>query len=187
MSCDADDVLRAAREQLSELDLAADELAATLKSMTDVRVAMLVDTLGMGELSAYETAKAEAARLLSWTGLTEVIFDANEPETGPTGAVHVGVLVGVTTLEPASAVRSACAALVDRQWSVPQPRTIPEHQFAFWCADPPPSSGPTRIEVHAAPGLATVTERQRREMLDDPDLAHLHDLLRQSQEPPGPT
>lgn len=178
MSDDADDVLAVARAQLSELDLAADQLAAMVKSMTDVRVAVMVEFVGMGELSAYETAKAEAARLLSWTGLTEVIFDANEPETGPGGAVQVGVLVGVTTLEPAAAVRSACAALADRRWSAPQPRAIAEHQFAFWCADPVPSSGPTRIEVHAAPGLATVTERQRREMLDDPDLAHLHDLLR---------
>jgi len=186
VSGDADDSLAATRAQLSDLELAADELAALVRSMTDIRVAMLVETVGMGEISAYETAKAEAVRLLSWTGLTEAILDANEPETGPGGAVQVGVLVGVTTLEPATAVRSACAALADRRWSTPQPRTIPEHQFAFWCADPVPSSGPARIEVHAAPGLATVTERQRREMLDDPDLAHLHDLLRQSQEPPSP-
>lgn len=183
MPGDADDVLAVARDQLSELDLAADQLAAMLRSMADVRVAMLVDMVGMGELSAYETAKAEAARLLSWTGLTEVIFDANEPETGPGGAVAVGVLVGATALEPAAAVRSACAALTDRRWSASRPRTIAEHQFAFWCADPVPASGPVRIEVHAAPGLATVTERQRREMLDDPDLAHLHGLLRQSRDP----
>lgn len=187
VSDEADDLLRTAREQLSEPGLAADELAMMLKSMTDVRVAMMVETVGMGELTAYETAKAEAARLLSWPELTEMIFDANEPETGPGGAVQVGVLVGVTTLQPADAVRSACAALADRRWSAPQPRTIAEHQFAFWCADPIPSSGPARIEVHAAPGLATVTERQRREMLDDPDLAHLHGLLRQSQDPPGQT
>jgi hypothetical protein len=180
----ADKVLRGARAQLSDLELTADQLRALLKSMTDIRVAMLVDMVGMGELSAYELAKAEAARLLSWAGLTEVIFDANEPETAPSGIVQVGVLVGVTTLEPAAAVRSACVALADRRWSAPHPRTIAEHQFAFWCADPSPSRGPVRIEVHAAPGLATVTERQRREMLDDPDLAYLHDLLRLSQDPP---
>jgi hypothetical protein len=172
MPADADgqdvDADAAARAQLSELGLAADQLARMLLSVTDVRVAMLVETRGLGELSAYETAKAEAARLLSWAGLVEVILDANEPETGPAGSVRVGVLVGVITLELAAAVRSACAALADRRWSAPQQRTIPEHQFAFWCADPVPPMGPVRIEVHAAPGLATVTERQRREMLDDP-------------------
>ena len=185
MSADAE--REDADPDVAALELAADQLAAMLRSVTDIRVAMLVDTIGMGELSAYETAKAEAARLLSWAGLSEVIFDANEPETGPTGSVQVGVLVGVTTLEPAAAVRSACATLAGRQWSPPQPRSIPEHQFAFWCADPIPSAGPVRIELHAAPGLATVTERQRREMLDDPDYAHLHDLLRQSQDPPAAT
>lgn len=152
--------------------------------MTDIRVGMLVDTVGMGELSAYELAKAEAARLLSWAGLTEVILNANEPDPVPSGAVQVGVLVGVTTLEPATAVRSACVALADRRWSAPHPRTIAEHQFAFWRADPSPPRGPVRIELHAAPGLAIVTERERREILDNPDLAYLHDLLRLSQDPP---
>lgn len=166
------------------MDLAADQVTALVKSMTDIRVAMLVDAVGMAELSAYELAKAEAARLLSWAGLTEVIFEANEPEAVANGIVQVGVLVGVTTLEPAAAVRSACAALADRQWSAPRPQAIAEHQFALWCADPSTSRGPVRIEVHAAPGLATVTERQRRELLDDPDLAHLHDLLRLNQDPP---
>lgn len=178
------DALRAARAALSELGLAADELAAMVESMTDIRVAMLVDVVGTGELSAYETAKTEAARLLSWDGLTKVIYEANEPERAPSGALSVGVLVGVTALGPAAAVRSACAALTGRSWSAPRRRTVPEHQFAFWSAEPVPSEGPVRIEVHAAPGLATVTERQRREMLDDPDLAHLHDLLRMGQDPP---
>lgn|GEM_PF-3584930 len=178
-----DDRLSAVRAWLSELGLSADQLTAVLRSMTDVRVAVLVDSTGMNELSAYELAGSEAARLLSWDGLTEVIFDANEPETVPSGAVQVGVLVGVTTLEPATAVRSACAALADRLWSGPHQRAIPEHQFAWWCADPPPSSGPVRVEVHAAPGLSIVTERQRREMLDDPDLAPLHDLLRPGRDP----
>lgn len=179
----ADDVLRAARARLSELDLDADQLSALLGSMTDVRVAMQVDVVGMGELSAYELAKAEAANLLSWAGLSEAIFEANEPETGRSGAIGVGVLVGVTTLNPDAAVRSACAALPGRRWSAPQPRVIAEHQFASWCADPLPVRGPARIEVHAAPGLAIVTERQRREMLDDPELAHLHDLLRLHDDP----
>jgi hypothetical protein len=126
---------------------------------------------------------ADAARLLSWTGLTEVIFDANEPEKPAEGVVEVGVLVGTTLLEPAAAVRSACTELADRQWSPPQQRSVPAHQFASWCADPLPERGVARVEVHAAPGLATVTERQRREMLDDPDLSHLHDLLRLDQSP----
>lgn len=178
----ADELLAAAREQAAELELAADQLASLLRSMTDVRVGVLIRAVGMGELSAYELAKAEAARLLSWSGLAELIFDANEPETSG-GAVEVGVLVGVTTLDPAEAVRSACAELTGRRWSPPQQRTVPAHQFAFWCAEPVPAQGLARVEVHAAPGLATVTDRQRREMLDDPDYSHLHDLLRLDQEP----
>ncbi len=63
-----DDLLRTALEQASELDRDADELAALLRSMTDIRVGMTVDTVGTGELSAYELAKAEAAKLLSWPG-----------------------------------------------------------------------------------------------------------------------
>ena len=173
----ADEILRAARARLSELDLDADQLASLLRSMTDIRVAVLVDTVGMSDLSAYELAQAEAARLVSWPGLAEPILDANEPETVASGAVQVGVLVGVTDLEPAAAVRSACAWLTDRQWTSPRPRALAEHQFALWCPDPRPPRGVARIEVHAAPGLATVTERQRREMLDDPDLAHLHLIL----------
>lgn len=184
MSGAADDLLSTARARLSELGLSGDQLTAALTSMTDVRVAMFVDAIGVNELNAYELAKAEAARLLSWAGLTETIFDAHEPETVPSGAIQVGVMVGVTTLEPAAAVRSACAALADRRWSRPYPRAIAEHQFASWCADPTPSWGPVRMEVHAAPGLAIVTERQRREMLDDPDFAPLHDLLRLGQDPP---
>ena len=163
----------------SELDVAADQLTAWLRSMTDVRVGMHVVTAGMGELAAYETAKAQAARLVSWADLTELRLDANEPEPGPDGLVQVGVLVGVTALDPASAVRSACAELDDRVWDGPHALRIAEHQFAVWCADPAPAEGPVRVEVHAAPGLAFLTERRRREMLDDPDYAHLHHRLRQ--------
>lgn len=175
-----DDLLRTTLEQAAELDRDADELAALLRSMTDIRIGMTVDTVGTGELSAYELAKAEAARLLSWSGLHEVRLDANEPETTPSGAIQVGVLVGVTTLEPDAAVRSACAALADRRWSAPRQGLVAEHRFASWSADPPVAEGPVRIEVHAAPGLAFLTDRQRREMLDDPDHAHLHDVLRRS-------
>lgn len=151
----------------SEFDLDAEQFAAWLRSTTDIRVGMHVVCVGLGALGAYETAKAQAARLVSWAGLTELRLDANEPETGPDGAVEVGVLVGVTALAPADAVRSACAELADRAWDGPHPLRIPEHQFAFWAADPPPDHGPVRIELHAAPGLAMVTERQRRELLDD--------------------
>ena len=175
-----DDLLRTALDQAAELEHDAEQLAALLRSMTDIRVGMTVDTVGMGELSAYELAKAEAARLLSWSGLVEARLEANEPETTPHGAIQVGVLVGVTTLEPEAAVRSVCAALDDRRWSAPQQGLIAEHRFASWSADPPAPQGPVRIEVHAAPGLAVVTDRQRREMLDDPDYAHLHEVLRRS-------
>ncbi len=109
-----DDLRQTALDQASALHRDADDLAALLRSMTDIRIGMTVDTVGMGELSAYELAEAEAARLLSWAGLVEVRLDANEPETAPSGAIRVGVLVGVTTLEPDAAVRSACAALADR-------------------------------------------------------------------------
>jgi hypothetical protein len=175
-----DDLRQTALDQASALHRDADDLAALLRSMTDIRIGMTVDTVGMGELSAYELAEAEAARLLSWAGLVEVRLDANEPETAPSGAIQVGVLVGVTTLEPDAAVRSACAALADRRWSAPRQGLMAAHRFAVWSADPPVAAGPVRIELHAAPGLALLTERQRREMLDDPDHAHLHDVLRRS-------
>ena len=166
MSDPDDDALEHLRAELEE---AADGLTAWLRSLTDIRVAVLVDVVGAGELGAYELAKAEAARLLAWPGLVRAILDANEPETLPGGVVRVGVLVGVTTLDPAAAVRGACATFADRQWTEPRALTIPEHQCASWSADPPPARGPVRVEVHAGPGLATVTERQRRELLDDPE------------------
>lgn len=176
----SDDPLVDTHEQVAELNAAADGLAALLRSMTDLRIALIVDTVGMGELSTYELAKAEATRLLSWEGLVEVRLEANEPEAVPGGAIRVGVLVGVSTLAPDDAVRSACAALADRRWSEPRQGLVAEHRFALWCADPPVAEGPVRIAVHAAPGLAVVTDRQRREMLDDPDHSHLHDVLRRS-------
>ncbi len=175
---EADDYARAGREWLSQLDMDADQLASLRKSMTDVRVGVIVDVVGMSALTAYEFAKAEAERLWAWTELAEARFEANEPEEVEGGAIRVGVLVGVTDLNPADAVRSACAVFADRTWSDPAPRTIAEHQFSYWAADAQPSRGPIRIEVHAAPGLSTITERQRQELLDDPAFVHLHDILR---------
>ena len=117
MPTDDDDPGAVLRDQVSELEAAADELAALVRAMTDVRVAMLVDVVGAGGFGAYELAKAEAARLLTWSGLTEAILDADEPEATPEGPLRVGVLVGVTPLEPAAAVEGACGALPDRRWS----------------------------------------------------------------------
>ncbi|PZS26941.1 MAG: hypothetical protein DLM58_19675 [Pseudonocardiales bacterium] len=175
----ADDCVRAAHEHLLGLGLDAEQLAALRKSMTDIRVAIQVDVLAMSALTAYEFAKAEAYRLWAWAELAEALFDANEPEEIEGGALRAGVLVGVTELAPAEAVRSACAVFADRQWSEPAPRAIPQHQFAVWKADLRPSRGLLRIELHAAPGLSPITERRRQELLDDQDFAYLHDLLRQ--------
>ncbi len=92
-----DDLLRTTLEQAAELDRDADQLAdAAAVHDRHPRIGMSVDTVGTCELSAYELAKAEAARLLSWSGLHEARLDANEPETTPSGAIQVGGLVGVT-------------------------------------------------------------------------------------------
>lgn len=174
----SDDYIRAGQEWLSRLDIDADQLVSLRKSMTDVRVAVIVDVVGMGEISAYGFAKAEAGRLWAWTELAEAHFEAGEPEQVEEGVIRVGVLVGVTELNPADAVRSACAVFADRKWSKPVARTIADHQFSYWVAAVQPSRGPVRIEVHAAPGLSPITERERQELLDNPDFAHLHDVLR---------
>jgi hypothetical protein len=166
------------QEWLSTLDADEDQLTSLRKSMTDVRVAMMLDVVGMGALSAYEFAKAEAWLLWTWTGLTEERFEAIEPEQVEGGVMRIGVLIGVTALDPAEAVRSACAVLANRTWSEPAVRTIAEHQFSYWAADVRPARGPVRIEVHAAPGLSPITERQRQELLDNPDFGPLHDILR---------
>lgn len=180
MSGEADELVRAGEEWLSRLELDADQLASLRKSMTDIRVALMVDVVGMGELSAYEFAKAEAGALWGWPDLVEALFEANEPEDIAGGAIQVGVLVGVTELSPADAVRSACAMFPERRWSEPGVRTIAEHQFARWDADTAPARGPVRIEVHAAPGLSPITDHQRQELLDDPHYAFLHDVLRRA-------
>jgi hypothetical protein len=106
------------------------------------------------------------------------MLEATEPEAVEGGALRVGVLVGVTELEPIDAGRGACAALTHLRWGRPSTRTVAAHQFAFWEAASRPSRGCVRIEVHAAPGLAPITERQRQEMLADPQFAHLHHILR---------
>ncbi len=178
MSEEADALARGGREWLSRLDIDEAERASLWKSMTDMRVAIMVDVVGMSALSAFEFGKAEAERLWTWGGLAEALFEAAEPEEIEGGVLQVGVLVGSTDLDPADAVRSACAVLADRTWSEPAARTIAEHQFSYWAAAERPSRGPVRIEVHAAPGLATISEGQRQDMLDDPDFAHLHDVLR---------
>lgn len=180
VSEDADELVMAREEWLSRLELDADQLASLRRSMTDIRVALMVDVVGMGELSAYEFAKAEAGALWGWPGLVGALFEANEPEQVGGGAIRVGVLIGVTELSPADAVRSACAMFPERRWSEPGVRTIAEHRFAAWDADKAPSRGPVRIEVHAAPGLSPITERQRQELLDDPDYALLHAVLRRA-------
>ncbi|MGH8573938.1 MAG: hypothetical protein ACREX8_15395 [Gammaproteobacteria bacterium] len=169
------DFASAAEEWLSTLDLDADQLAALRKSMTDITVAISVDVVGMDSLHAYEFAKAEAGRLWTWSQLSEAIFEASEPEAIDDGVIRVGVLVGVTALDPVEAVRSACAEFQDRTWSEPAARTVAAHQFSYWTPNERPEHGPVRVEVHAAPGLITITERERQEMLDDPNLRHLHD------------
>jgi hypothetical protein len=73
---------------------------------------------------------------------------------------------------------SACAEFAGRTWNEPAVRTIAEHQFSYWAAHVRPERGPVRIEVHAAPGLTTLTERERQELLDDPGFWYLHDILR---------
>jgi len=148
------------------------------KTITDLRVVLTVHVVGMSALSAFELGKAEAERLWVWEDLAEALFEAAEPEEIEGGVIDVSVLVGVTELEPADAVRSACAVLADRTWSEPAVRTIPEHQYSYWEPETRPERGLVRVEVHAAPGLAPVSEGQRQDMLDDPDFAHLHDVLR---------
>ncbi|MBA2309163.1 MAG: hypothetical protein H0W01_07680 [Pseudonocardiales bacterium] len=175
---DAGDLIRAAQAELLALDLDPDDLAALRKSMSDIRVALVVDIVGMDELGAYELAKTQACRLWAWPDLTEPRLDADEPEEIEGGVLRVGVLVGVTELPPIEAVRGACAVLENLSWSPPSTRTIAAHQAAYWTAVPRPSSGCVRIEVHAAPGLATITERRRQEMLADPAFAYMHDILR---------
>jgi hypothetical protein len=91
---------------------------------------------------------------------------------------RVGVLVDVTELEPIQAMRGACAMLTHLRWSRPSARTVAARQFAFWEAASRTSHGCVRIEMRAGPGLAPIAERQRPEMLADPQLAHLHHILR---------
>jgi hypothetical protein len=136
-----DDYIRAGQEWLSRLDIDADQLALLRKSMTDVRVGVIVDVVGMGEISAYGFAKAEAGRLWAWTELADARFEAGEPEQVEEGVIRVGVLVGVTELNPADAVRSACAVFADRKWSEPDARTIADHQFSYWVAGARPDRG----------------------------------------------
>jgi hypothetical protein len=147
-----DDLLR---DTAADLERAADELTRWVASMTEVRVALLVFVVGHGPLTAYELARAEAARLAGWDGLARVVLDADEPEPVADGALRVGVLVGPTALDPDAAVRGACAVLDDRGWSAPRSLSVAEHRGAYWEAAPLPERGVARIEVHAAPGLAT--------------------------------
>lgn len=175
---DAEDLARAGRRMLSEQDLDPGDASVLQQSMSDTRVVLSVDTVGMDPVSAYQLAKSEATRLWAWPGLIDPLLDADEPEQIHGGVLRVGVLVGVTELAPVVAVRRACAVLKHRRWSAPSARTIAEHQFAWWEATPRPSRGAVRIEVHVAPGLSPITESRRQELLADPRFAYLHHILR---------
>jgi hypothetical protein len=56
-----DDLPGPPAELLSGLD--PGEVAELLKSMTDIRVVLSVDIVGMDEIDAYALAKSEASRL----------------------------------------------------------------------------------------------------------------------------
>lgn len=178
MSEEAEAAIRGARDRLSRLDIDEAQRAALRKGITDVRVVLTVHVTGMSTPKAVERAKAEADRLWAWDGLTEPLFEAAEVEEPDCDDIEVSVLIGVTDLAPADAVRSVCAVFADRRWSQPAARTIPEHQFSYWEPTSRPSWGPFRIEVDVGPGLTPISEGQRRDMLDDQDFAHLHDILR---------
>lgn len=88
-----------------------------MRDVTDIRVALIVESIGLDDLDASQLARKQAYRLWAWPHLTEAGFDVDWPEELDNGALRVSVLVGVTDLPPIEAVRGACAVFEDLSWT----------------------------------------------------------------------